>query len=159
MSKILDAWQVMPHGSLQEIDDGILSVCGEIRMPLGNFPRRMTVIRLAGNRAAIYSTIALDEPQMLRIEAMGQPTILIVPGDGHRLDSKIWKQRYPGITVVAPPGARKAVEEAVPVDATSDILDDPATIFHIVAGMKGHEAALTVRRPSGTTLICNDIIG
>ncbi|HEV7693570.1 MAG TPA: hypothetical protein VGO52_22235 [Hyphomonadaceae bacterium] len=159
MPKILQEWTVQPHGELQEIDDGLLTVAGEIHMPLGAFPRRMTVIRLSGGRTAIWSAIALDEPSMQRIEAMGRPAIMIVPNPGHRLDSHIWKQRYPDIQVLAPPGGRQAIEEAVPVDATHDIFNDPAVSFIVVAGTEDMESALTVKRASGTTLITNDIIG
>jgi hypothetical protein len=159
MPKILEQWTVQPHGELQEIDDGILTVTGEIHMPLGNFPRRMTVIRLSNNRTAIWSAIALDEPSMKRIEAMGQPSILIIPNAGHRLDSKIWKQRYPDIQVLTPPGALDAAEEAVTVDSTHDILADSDASFVIVGGTEASEAAVLVKRASGTTLITNDIIG
>jgi hypothetical protein len=54
-----------------------LTVAGEIVMPLGRFPRRMTVVALAGGGTAIYSAIALDAPEMARIEAMGPPAIPI----------------------------------------------------------------------------------
>jgi hypothetical protein len=159
MNAILEKWEVMPHGPLVEIDDGILTVAGEIVMPLGRFPRRMTVVALAGGGTAIYSAIALDAPEMARIEAMGAPTFLIVPSDAHRMDAAIWKQRYPDMRVVAPPGAESKVGEVVPVDATTDILDDPAVRWTIVPGTGGHEGALTVRRTSGVTIICNDVIG
>jgi hypothetical protein len=160
MPAILEKWEVLPHGPLVEVDDGILTVTGEIAMPLGRFPRRMTVVALAGGRTAIYSAIALDEPEMARIEAMGRPAILIVPGDAHRLDAGIWKQRYKELRVVAPPGAREKVAEVVAVDATtSDILDDLSVDWAIVPGTGGHEGALTVRRPAGVTIVCNDVIG
>lgn len=158
MSATLEKWKVSPHEALVEIDDGILTVAGEIVMPLGNFPRRMTVLRLSGARTAIYSAIALEEPEMARIAAMGQPSFLIVPGDHHRLDARIWKDRYPDIQVIAPPGAMGAVEEAVPVDATSDVLGDPQVRLIIVPGFGQHEAALEVRRASGLTLVINDLI-
>jgi hypothetical protein len=159
MPKILETWTVLPHGPLTEIDDGLMTVTGDIPMPLGNFPRRMNVVRLTGGRSAIFSAIALPEPQMARIEALGRPAVLIVPNGAHRLDAKIWKARYPELAVLTPPGARKAVAEVVSVDATEDNLADPDVGFHIVAGMGEKEAALTVRRPDGLTLILNDLIG
>ena len=159
MPKFHERWTILPHGPLGEIDDGILTVTGQIPMPLGNFPRRMTVVRLIGGRTAIFSAMALPEPQMQRIEALGRPAVLIVPSGAHRLDAKIWKQRYPDIAVLAPPGARAAVKEAVPVDTTQDNLADPDVRFHLVSGMKEREAALIVRRAEGTTLILNDVIG
>jgi hypothetical protein len=159
MAEILEKWQVMPHDPLTGIDDGILSVAGEIHMPLGIFPRRMTVVRLSGGRTAIYSAIALDEPEMARIELLGRPSFLIVPSDGHRMDAKIWKDRYPDILVLTPPGARTAVAEVLAVDATDDVLGDPDVDFLTVPGTGGHESALAVRRAGGTTIICNDVIG
>lgn len=159
MPKNLQKWTILPHGALDEIDDGILTVTGDIPMPLGNFPRRMTVVRLKGNRTAIFSAIAQPEDAMARIEAMGKPSILIVPNPGHRLDAKIWKDRYPDIRVLTPPAARDAVMDVVPVDATTDILDDPDSDFVIVPGTQDRESAMVVRRLRRTTLITNDIIG
>ena len=59
MPKIHETWTVLPHGPLREIDDGILTVTCDIPMPLGNFPRRMTVVRLARKRTSIFSAISL----------------------------------------------------------------------------------------------------
>ncbi len=159
MPAILERWKVLPHDQLVDVDDRLLSVTGEIPMPLGNFPRRMTAVGLSGDRVAIYSAIALGEAEMARIEALGRPAFLIVPGDMHRLDAKIWKERYPDIQVIAPPGARDKVEEAVPVDATGDVLDDAQVRLVIVPGTGGHEAALEVRRDDRLTLVTNDVIG
>lgn len=159
MPDILEKWQVMPHEPLVEVDNRLLSAAGEIHMPLGVFPRRMTVIGLSGDRTAIYSAIALGEPEMARIEALGRPSFLIVPSDGHRMDARIWKDRYPDMLVITPPGARDGVAEVVPVDATDDVLGDPNVDFTTVPGTGGHESALVVRRPSGTTIVFNDVIG
>ena len=159
MPRAHDHWTVLPHQPVEAIDDGLLTVTGDIPMPLGNFPRRMTVIALHGHRTAIWSAIALDDPEMARIDGLGTPSFLIVPNRAHRLDAKIWKARYPAIKVLAPPSARQAVENVVPVDATSDIIRDPDLALLTVAGAKEDEFALTVRRSSGVTLIVNDVIG
>jgi len=159
MPKLLERWDVMPHGELVMVDEGILTVTGTIHMPLGNFPRRMTVVRLASGGTAIWSAIALDERQMRQIEAMGCPEWLIVPNAHHRFDAAIWKDRYPDICVMAPPGARDAAAEAATVDATYDRLDDPNVRFVVMPGTGEQEAALVVRRASGTTLVVNDLIG
>lgn len=158
MALALESWKVQPHDELVEVDEGLLTVAGEIVMPLGRFPRRMTVVALDGRRTAIFSAIALREPEMARIEALGKPSVLIVPSDNHRLDAKIWKQRYPDLVVLTPSGARAGVEKVVPVDATEDKLGDANVRFITVEGVGGHEAAVTVRRTAGLTLIVNDII-
>ncbi len=158
MAKFNDQWTVGPHGPVVMLDEGLLTVAGDIRMPLGNFPRRMTVVGLTGGRSAIWSAMALREPEMAEIEALGDPAFLIVPGIAHRLDVKPWKRRYPRAQVVCAPGARDAVTEVVPVDAIGDVLDDADVRFETVPGVEEKEAALVLRRASGTTLVVNDIL-
>lgn len=151
-------WKVLPHGPVKAVDDRILTVEGEIAMPLGKFPRRMTVVGLSRNRSAIFSAMALKEADMKRIEEVGKPSFLIVPNGHHRLDARPWKRRYPKLKVVCPPGAKESVSEAAPVDATDDILSDKDVDFVVVEGTGEAEAALVVRRENGTTLIVNDMI-
>src|SRR4030095_16861678 len=116
MTQPFKEWTVLPHGRLSQIDDNILTVVGKIHMPLMDLPRRMTLVRLAASRLVVFSAIALDEDEMATLEAHGYPAYLIVPSDKHRLDARIWKDRYPQMQVVAPRGAREKVAETVPVD-------------------------------------------
>ncbi len=111
-------WKVLPHGRVTTVDDRIITVEGDIPMPLGKFPRRMTFVGLSRNRSAIFSAVALGEAAMRRVEEVGEPSFLIVPNGHHRLDARPWKQRYPKLKVLCPPGAKKSVSEAVPVDST-----------------------------------------
>ena len=159
MPKPYQQWTVLPHGKLAQIDEGMLTVTGELRMPLGNFPRRMTVVRLRDSRLVIWSAIALDEKEMATLESFGRPAFLIVPNDHHRLDAKAWKDRYPEVRVVAPKGSREKVEEVVPVDTTAPDFGDPNVQFVTVAGTRDREAALVVRTANGTTLVLNDLVG
>jgi hypothetical protein len=159
MPGIHQKWTVQPHGELLEIDDGILTVVGTIQMPLISFPRRMTVVRLRDRRLIVYSAMALAENEMTKLEQFGTPAFLVVPGVHHRLDAKIWKDRYPAMRVIAPAGVRAAAEKAVPVDATEIVTDDPDVEFLAVPGTAEQEAALTVRRAGGMTVILNDLIG
>jgi hypothetical protein len=159
MAKPFSQWTVLPHGKLTRLDDNLLSVTGTLRMPpMGEVERRMTVVQLEDRRLAVYSAIALDETQMTELESLGTPAYLIVPSDLHRMDAKIWKDRYPGAKVIAPAGARKGVEEIVPVDATEPDFGDPRVRFVAVAGTNEREAALMVESETGTTLVLNDII-
>jgi len=159
MTKPFQHWTVLPHGKLSEIDEGILTVVGEIHMPLMDLPRRMTVVRMADSRLVIYSAIALDADEMVALEAYGRPAYLVVPSDKHRLDAKIWKDRYPEIRVVTPEGAWAKVDEVVEVDTADPHFEDPGVQFLTVPGTRKREAALLVRTPSGTTLVLNDVVG
>jgi hypothetical protein len=119
----------------------------------------MTVVQLAGGGLIIFSAIALDESQMQSLEAQGAPEFMIVPNGYHRMDAKIWKDRYPTIRVVAPMGSRRRVERTVRVDTSEPDFADPCVSFITVAGTRQSEAALLVRTPTGTTLVLNDLVG
>jgi hypothetical protein len=158
MPKPFSEWTVLPHGKLSRLDDSLLSVTGDLPMPVADFPRRMTVVRLHDGRLVVYSAIALHEAEMQALESFGEPAFLVVPNDIHRMDAKIWKERYPQARVVAPAGVRKQVEEFVAVDETRPDFGDPQVQFVTVPGTEEREAALVVRTWSGTTLIVNDLI-
>lgn len=159
MPRNLEDWIVLPHDPPRRVTDDIMTVVGTIAMPLMTLPRRMTVVRLKDGRLVVFSAIALDEAEMKRVEDFGAPAFLVVPNDHHRMDAKIWKERYPALKVIAPPGARAAVAEAVPVDSSEGAFGDPSVRLVIVPGTGGREAALEVRRPGGLTLVVNDVIG
>jgi hypothetical protein len=127
-------------------------------MPLMDFPRRMTVVRLEGGRLVIFSAIALGEPEMARVEAFGAPAFLVVPNERHRMDARIYKERYPALRVIAPPGARQQVEEVVPVDATAGDFGDPNVRLVVVPGTGERELALEVQVAGEITLVVNELI-
>lgn len=158
MPKLNSKWVVQPHGAIERVDDGIWTVEGEIVMPLGRFPRRMTLVALTKGRLLVWSPIPLDNAGMKQLEALGEVTFLVVPGPGHRLDIRAWAARYPKARVLCPPGAREAVSEAVPVAVTGDVLDDPDVHFCPVQGVGGLEGVLKITRDGRLTLVVNDIL-
>ena len=157
MAKLNDEWFVGHHRPLHEIEPGLLTVVGEIAMPLTRFPRRMTVVALERNRTALYSPIPLREPDMRRIETLGDPTYLIVPNPAHRLDIRAFHKRYPKAKVVTAPAAKSAVGEAVtPVQVGANL--GKAASLIVVDGTGERELAMLVRGKS-LSLVTNDIIG
>ena len=159
MTRPNEHWNVLPHGKLTPMDDGMLTVEGRIKMPLMDLPRRMTVVRLHDSRLVVWSAIALDDAAMATFEAFGRPAFLVVPNDHHRLDAKAWKNRYPELKVIAPEGAREKIADVVAVDTTSPDFGDPGVTFVTVPGTREHEAALVVRKERRTTLVLNDLVG
>jgi hypothetical protein len=154
-----ETWTVLPHGPLEAVDANIMTVVGEIKLPTGQLPRRMTVVRLADRRLVVFSAIALRDSEMKRLEEFGTPAFLIVPNAIHRMDARIWKGRYPAMQVITPRGARSNVSEIVHVDAVDGEFGDPSVSFVSVPGTQDGESALVVKGPSGTTLVINDLIG
>jgi hypothetical protein len=149
-----DTWTVLPHSPIETLDDNILSVEGL----LGKFPRRMTLVRIAGERLIIHSGIALDEPEMAAIERFGKPSFYIAPSALHRMEVKTWKQRYPDLVIACPAGARSRVEELVKVDTVAPDFGDPAVQYTAIEGTAQRECVLIVNGSQGTTLVLNDLI-
>jgi hypothetical protein len=147
------------RGDLTALAENLWIVDGTIQMPPGPLPRRMTIARLQTGDLVIFSAIALDEPGMEAIEALGRPAFLVVPNPFHRQDAAAWKARYPQIVVLAPQGAKAAVEEIVPVDQCDGALSDHTVQFQTVPGTGDSESALVVTSAGGTTLVVNDLIG
>lgn len=155
MTEPFKEWTVLPHGKLTRINDRILSVVGDLKMPLLDLPRRMTVVRLDTGDLAIFSAIALREPDMAELEAFGRPAFLVVPSIRHRLDAPNYARRYPGITVVAPRFGIEKTREVVPVDTSVPGFGDATVRYVEVAG----DSALEVDGDDGLTVIVNDLIG
>ncbi len=158
MAKPFTTWTVLPHRPLERLEANLLSVEGDLPMPIGPFPRRMTVAKLGTGQLVVYSAIALDPQEMAVIDTFGVVAYLVVPNAIHRQDVQIWKQRYPHAKVIAPAGVRAAVEQVVPVDATTDILRDHDVQYETVPGTGDSEGALVVRSDGGTTLVVNDLL-
>jgi len=127
-------------------------------MPVGETTRRMTIARMSTGGLVVFSAISLDDFEMTKIDALGSVDYLIVPSSIHRMDIKGWKTRYPHALVVAPEGAKKEVEELVPVDLTHVELFDPKVCVDVVPGTGEQEFSMLVETDTGKTLVVNDLI-
>jgi hypothetical protein len=157
MPKAFDTWQVFPHRPLEKLSENLWRVEGDI--PGNDGTRVMTIAKLADGRLVIHNAIALEEPLMQEIEAFGKPAAIVVPNGFHRLDSKVYKQRYPEAKVYCPTAAKKKVAQVVPVDGSFDDAprDDQVRLYHC-EGTKENEGVLEVKSSDGVTLTFNDVI-
>jgi hypothetical protein len=157
MAKALSTWKVFPHGPFEQIDDNLWRV--EQKMPKMPLWRVMAVARMTDGRLVIHNGIALDDPAMKAIEALGDPAFLLVPNGYHRLDARIYKDRYPNLRVVAPRGSRAKVEEVVPVDLTYEQFPgDESVRLETLDGTGEQEGAVIVRSGGKTSVIFNDAV-
>jgi len=157
-AKAHEQWTVLPHNPIEELAENLWLVNGAL--PGMSLRRNMLAARLTDGSLVLHNPIALDDAEMQRLESWGTPALIVVPNGWHRLDAKIFKDRYPNARVIAPRGARKKVEEVVPVDLTYDeyTSDDPTVRFEPIAGIADQEGALIVRSSDGETLILNDVV-
>lgn len=157
MPKAHDTWTVLPHRPIEKLEPNLWRVEGDL--PGGNGARVMTLVRYGDGRLLIHSAIALEEELMKEIEAFGRPEVLVVPNSFHRLDSKIYKDRYPGLRVFAPAGGVKKVGQVVGVDGSyADAPKDEGVRLSHLDGVKDHEGVIEVVSPGGTTLVLNDVV-
>jgi hypothetical protein len=157
MAKANTSWDVLPHLPIEKLEPNLWRVQGSLRgMAL---KRVMTLVRLDDGRIVVHSAIALEDEAMAEIEAWGKPAVLLVPNGYHRLDAPAWVERYPDLEVMCPSGARPRVEAVVRVDGDYGDLDAGKTLkIETLDGIAAAEGVLTVRSPSGTTLVFNDAV-
>ncbi|MBI4819004.1 MAG: hypothetical protein HY791_22220 [Deltaproteobacteria bacterium] len=155
MPKAFDSWTVLPHKPLDKLEDNLWTVSGK----LGATQRRMTLAKLLDGRIIVHNGIALEETSMGEIEAWGTVAAIVVPNGFHRMDSKIWKARYPNAKVYCPKGATKKVSQVLSVDGDYAAIPADRTVraFHL-DGLEDGEGVLEVRSGDGVTLVFNDSI-
>lgn len=156
MAKAHETWTVLPHQPIEVLAENLWRVEGGLPdMPLR---RVMTIVRREEG-LVVHNAIALDAASMARIDAWGPVQYLVVPNGFHRLDAKVFKDRYPQARVLCPRGARKKVAEVVAVDGSyEDFPADERVRFETLAGLKKSEGVMIVRSSDGVTLVFNDAV-
>lgn len=158
MAKAYSHWKVLPHEPIEKLGERIWRVEGSL--PGMALKRVMAVGKRSDGGLVIHNGIALDEEAMTELEAWGDPALIVVPNKYHRLDAKVFKDRYPKAEVVCPAGARKGVEEVVRVDRDygDTAVQDDAVELHHLGGVADAEGYMLVRGDDGATLVLNDAL-
>lgn len=157
MAKANTTWKVPQHGPIEKLSDRLWRVEAQ----LGGMPmkRVMAIARRADGTLVIHNGIALGDPEMAEIEAWGKVGTLIVPNGYHRLDAKVFHDRYPTARVLCPAGAKAKVEQVVATDGSyDDLADDGAVSLETLDGTKQREGVMIVRAGDGVSLVFNDAV-
>lgn len=133
---------IYPHGALVALAPNLWQLTGTLKLPV---PRNMTVVRTAGGQLVLYSAIALNEPGMRALEALGEPALLVVPHRRHQLDAPFYRQRYARLRVLAPVPARV---HGVEVDGGLEELAAQDIRAHVLPGNSYEDVVMDV--PAGT---------
>jgi hypothetical protein len=153
-------WQaeVYPHSSLEALADDLWVVRGEF--PSAQLPRNMVVYRYGGDSLLLHSVVALDEPGMRQLEALGKPSIMVIPSWDHWAHIVAFKQRYPDIAVICPRASQARIEERLPIEYTcEDYFPRHGIRFHVPPGMDPVEGVLELPLRDGrVALAMNDLI-
>jgi hypothetical protein len=154
--KAYDRWTVLPHSPFRKLEENLWWIEGSLpNMPL----KRATVVaRLASGQLVVHNALAVDDATRAELEAWGTPAHLIVGNGWHRLDAKVFKDRYPALRVYCANGSKKRVAEVVPVDGGfADFPADPTVRMIPLEGVPV-EGVLEVKSQAGTTLVFNDAV-
>jgi len=154
MPRAFDKWTVLPHRAIEKISNNIWRVEGDLAGIA--LKRVMVVVKLGDGRLLLHNPIALGPDAMGELEAWGAPAYLVVPNGYHRLDARIFKQRYPDARVIGPSGHRKRIEQVIKLDGTYEEFSDPSVRFEYLEGLAHVEAAMLVRSSDGETMVVTD---
>jgi hypothetical protein len=146
-----------PHDDIEQLAPNFWTVRGSLPFPL---KRHMAICRLGDGTLLLHSAIAMSDDGMAKLDALGRPSVLIVPHTGHRMDAPFYKARYPQVRVLAPAAARAKVEEVIKVDATcEEALPALGVRVHPVPAFKNHELAYELDlEGGGKALIMSDAV-
>lgn len=148
---------MLRHGPIEQVADNLWRVVAPVPRML--LERQMVVAADAAGRLLIHNGIALNQSEQRRLEALGEPTWLVVPNGYHRLDAAAYKRRYPQLVVIAPEGARRRVSAVVHVDQSySGFGRAEAFALEHAAGTNEREGVVLVRSRDGVTLVFNDLL-
>jgi hypothetical protein len=149
-------WIVQPYRPIRRIEQNLWTVDGDIHVPGGVIPRKMTLMKCPDGRIAIHSPICLHDDDMAAIESWGEPAFCIVPNGYHRLDAPAFKNRYRLLRVVCPDAVRARVGRVVAVDGDYSML--ASGLEWRPLAMTSGEAVFVSRADGRTTLIFGDAL-
>ncbi len=157
MAKAHTTWTVLAHDPIEKLSDRLWRVEGAL--PGMEMKRVMTIAKRADGTLVIHNAIALREPEMAEIEAWGKVATIVVPNGFHRLDAKVFAERYPQARVLCPPGSRSKVEQVVPVVGSyADLAPDGIVDLELLDGTRQREGVMIVRAGSVLGLVFNDAV-
>ncbi|MGE0396953.1 MAG: hypothetical protein AB7T06_09565 [Kofleriaceae bacterium] len=157
MAKWNTEWKVGPHGPIEKLSERLWRV--EADVPGIPMKRVMTIAKRANGELVVHNAVAISDKEMAEIEAWGPIKTLVVPSGYHRLDAKVFHDRYPSAQILCPDGATKAVSQAVPVTGSfAQLPPDGAVELANLDGTKDREGVMIVRDGDGTSLVLNDAV-
>jgi hypothetical protein len=149
--------RLFPHGEFRQLAPNLWIVRGGLPFPLY---RNMVVYRVPDGRLVLHSLVALSDVGMKQLEALGKPSIMVVPNGYDGMDAHWYFQRYPQAAFLTPDEERSRIE-----GEGTKITDDPARVLpslgfklHKVAGLKFTEYVLEAPVEGGTALIFNNVL-
>jgi hypothetical protein len=158
MPKAPRPWIVTRHDPIEELDDNLWAVEGDVPdFPAGTgMPRRMSVVRMDDGRLVFYNAIPLDEAALAKVRAWGKPSILIVPVFFHSIDAKAFQEKL-GLSVFTSKITLEKTRASIPGARPLEELPQDASLQCVpLSGTRFGESAFVVKSgPRATLLFCD----
>lgn len=110
--------EIFPHTPLRALGPDLWMVQGEF--PAARLPRNMIVYRSPRQALLLHSVVALTDPAMRELEALGEPSVMVIPHWDHWAHIVAFKRRYPRIDVVCPRASIERVSVRLKVDCSCE---------------------------------------
>ena len=85
---------IYPHDPIVEIFENIYLLRGSIRLGLGLSMNRNMMILKQGNELTLINAVRISEPELKKLESLGQVQHVVRLGDFHGLDDQFYLDRY-----------------------------------------------------------------
>ncbi|HTC16909.1 MAG TPA: hypothetical protein VK695_13995 [Steroidobacteraceae bacterium] len=150
--------ELFPHTPLRALAPDLWVVQGSF--PAARLPRNMVVYRSAQQALLLHSVVALAEPEMRELEALGELAVMVIPHWDHWAHIAAFKKRYPRIDVVCPRASIDQVSKHIEVEySCEDYFPRHGVKYHQPPGIRPLEGVLEVPVGAGkVALLMNDLI-
>jgi hypothetical protein len=158
MAKPPRPWIAFPHGPVEQIDENLWGVNGEVP----DFPahtgmqRRMCIVRLADGRLLFHNAVPLDDAALAKVLAFGKPSILIAPVHLHAIDAPAFAEKL-SLSMFTSRVSVDRLRAAMPgVRPLEELPPDPALRWETLEGTRFAEPVVVVQsRARASLLFCD----
>ena len=161
MAKPPRPWIVTHHDPLEQLDDNLWAVNGDIPgfPPNTGFHRRMSIVRLSDGRLLFHNAIPVDQATLAQIRTLGTPALLLLPHHLHAIDAHSFREKL-DLAVYTAARSIDALRAVLPVAGAIDQLPtDPALSIEPLPSSRFGEAGVLVRSgPRVSLLVCDILI-
>jgi len=145
--------RIFPYTAPVSLAPSLWQVAGSLPMP--GVPRNMTVFRSETGELVLYSVIAMHDDGMRALEALGRPSVMVIPHRRHQMDAPFYEQRYPELRVLAADASRVT---GVAVDGPLDELSRFGIEAYALPGNDYEDTVLDLPLGDGRALcVCESL--
>lgn len=144
---------IFPYGPPVALSGNLWQITGALSIPV---PRNMTIVRTADGELVLYSVIAMHDDGMRALEALGKPAVMVIPHRRHQMDAPFYKERYPGLRVLAADPSRV---HGVTVDGGLSELSTRGIDAYVLPSNTYEDVVLDVPVDSGRALTVCESLG